>query len=131
MAQDGATEQRPVRAGRTGKDQLVSIVAPPEDELLADLTGEEQAWKAHLLANPDLFLLRYFGHRLQRLEPFHLDLVHVATSVRRGMVLYPAGHGKTTLVSELLPIWALSKDPNVRIAIIAKNDDEAKSIMRS
>lgn len=37
----------------------------------------------------------------------------------------------TTLVSTILPIWALCRDPNVRITIIAKNDIDAKAIMRA
>lgn len=49
----------------------------------------------------------------------------------RSLTLYPAGHGKTTIISTLLPIWALCKDPNQRIAIIAKNEVDAKGIMRS
>ena len=72
--------------------------------------------KQFLLDNPDAFLGRYFAHRLNhRLEPFHLDLIKTAHTERRGLVLYPAAHGKTTIVSTLLPIWAICKDPNVRI----------------
>jgi hypothetical protein len=84
-----------------------------------------------LLDNPDLFLTHYFPHRLGRLEDFHLRLIQNATQRRRGLILYPAAHGKTTLVSTLLPIWALCQDPNIRIALIAKNDIDAKGIMTS
>jgi phage terminase large subunit-like protein len=88
--------------------------------------------KQFLLDNPDLFLSHYFPHRLNhRLEPFHLRLIETATSERRGLVLYPAAHGKTTIVSTLLPIHALCKDSNVRIAIITKNDQDAKGIMQA
>ena len=83
-----------------------------------------------LLDNPDLFLSTYFPHRLNhKLESFHLQLIHTATTERRGLVLYPAAHGKTTIVSTLLPIWALCADPNIRISIITKNDKDAKGIM--
>lgn len=84
-----------------------------------------------LARNPDLFLTEYFSHRINKLEPFHLDLIRAATTEIRGLILFPAGHGKTTIVSELLPIWAFSKDPNIRIADIAKNDIDAKAITRS
>jgi phage terminase large subunit-like protein len=85
-----------------------------------------------LVQNPDVFLSHYFPHRLNhRLEPFHLRLIQTATSERRGLVLYPAAHGKTTIVSTLLPIWALCEDPNIRIAIITKNDQDAKGIMQA
>ena len=49
----------------------------------------------------------------------------------RSLILYPAGHGKTTLVSTILPIYALCKDPTQRIAVIAKNEVDAKGIMRA
>lgn len=49
----------------------------------------------------------------------------------RGLILYPAGHGKTTLVSTLLTIFWICQDPNVRVAIIAKNEVDAKGIMRA
>ena len=45
--------------------------------------------------------------------------------------LYSAGHGETTLISTLLSIWALCDDPNIRIAIIAKNEQDARGIMRA
>lgn len=84
-----------------------------------------------LVDQPDLFLAHYFPHRLQHLEPFHLRLIQTATTERRGLVLYPAAHGKTTLVSTLLPIWAFCRDPDIRIGLIAKNDIDAKQIMTS
>jgi predicted phage terminase large subunit-like protein len=37
----------------------------------------------------------------------------------------------TTLVSTLLPIWAICRDPNTRVAIIAKNTNEGEGIVRS
>lgn len=88
-------------------------------------------WKQVLLENPDAFILRYFGHRIQKLEDFHLRLIDSALSRVRALILYPAGHGKTTLTSTLLPILEICRDPNVRIAIIGKNDTEAEGIMRA
>lgn len=87
--------------------------------------------RGFLLDNPDAFILYYFGHRIEELEQFHLRLIHNATQRPRGLILYPAAHGKTTLVSELLPIWAICRNPNVRVVDIAKNDIDAKSITRS
>lgn len=88
--------------------------------------------RAFLLEHPDVFLTRYFPHVLGHpLEKFHLDLITLATTKRRGLELFPAAHGKTTIVSTLLPIWALCKDPNVRMCIITKNDDDAKNIMNA
>lgn len=87
--------------------------------------------KGFLLQNPDLFIEHYFGHKIQRLEDFHRRLITTATVEILGLVLYPATHGKTTLVSTLLPIWAQAKDPNIRMALIAKNDQDAKKIMQA
>jgi hypothetical protein len=78
-----------------------------------------------------VFILHYFSHRIKELKEFHLELIDVATTAKRGLILYPAAHGKTTIVSELLPIYEICKDPNVRIAIIAKNETDAEGIMRS
>jgi phage terminase large subunit-like protein len=86
-------------------------------------------WKQVLLENPDLFILRYFPHRIEKLEDFHLRLIHTCMNVVRGLIEYPAGHGKTTLASTLLPIVDICRDPNIRIAIIGKNDSEAEAIM--
>lgn len=99
-------------------------------EILAQLTGENDDHRPFLLANPDLFLLHYFPDRVKRLEDFHLRLIDTACNQVRGLVLYPAGHGKTTLVSTLLPIYWMCQNPNIRIAIIAKNEAEAGGIMR-
>lgn len=94
-----------------------------------------QRERALLLANPDLFCLTYFPHKFRphpdthaRLEDFHLRLIKTATTQPRSLILYPAGHGKTTLVSTALPIWAACADPNVRVAIIAKNDQDGVGI---
>jgi phage terminase large subunit-like protein len=86
-------------------------------------------WKQVVLCNADLFILRYFPHRIDGLEDFHYDLIRTAINEVRGLTLYPAGHGKTTLVSTILPILRLCRDPNHREAIIAKNDPEAEGIM--
>lgn len=88
-------------------------------------------WKAIVLANPELFLLRYFSHRLEGLKDFHLRLIKAALNEPRSLILYPAGHGKTTLVSTVLPVLEICRNPMIRIAIIAKNEVDGKGIMRS
>lgn len=84
-----------------------------------------------LLDDPALFILHYWSDEIEKLEDFHLRLIQTATQQEKGLVLYPAGHGKTTLVSTILPIWALCRDPNIRIGIVAKNDKEAENIARA
>ena len=88
-----------------------------------------QEAKGLLLSDPALFISHYFPHRLQTLKDFHLRLLHNATAKPRGLILYPAQHGKTTLVSTLLPIYEACKDPNIQIGLIAKNQAEATSIV--
>lgn len=94
--------------------------------------------KQFLLRHPALFLLYYFPHALApepgapaKLEAFHLRLIDTIVSKVRALILYPAGHGKTTIASTLMPIYFLCKNPDLRIAIIAKNEQDAKGIMRS
>jgi hypothetical protein len=87
-----------------------------------------QEAKGLLLEHPDLFVSHYFKHRIQKLEAFHLRLINSATSESRALILYPAAHGKTTLVSTLLPIWAICQNPDMRLGIIGKNDAEANNI---
>lgn len=87
--------------------------------------------KGTLLAHPELFILNYFGDRIKVLKDFHLELINLATHERRGLELYPATHGKTTIISEMLPIWAICKDPNIRIGCLFKNDQDARAIVRS
>lgn len=89
----------------------------------------DEKQRALLLDNPALFIVKYFPHRIGRLEDFHMRLIDTATQETRALILYPATHGKTTIVSTLLPIWRLCKDPNVRIVIIGKNDTETEGIM--
>jgi hypothetical protein len=97
----------------------------------ASVAAESQEARGFLLENPDAFLLYYFPDRIRTLKDFHLRLLHTATRESRGLILYPAAHGKTTLVSERLPIWAICRDPNIRMAVIAKNGPDATAITRS
>lgn len=99
-----------------------SITAPRLKE-----STESFDLKQVLLQDPAAFILHYFPHRIAEFKDFHFRLVKTATSYEFSLILYPATHGKTTLVSTLLPIWELCRNPNVRVAIIGKNEDEAKN----
>jgi phage terminase large subunit-like protein len=87
--------------------------------------------KVMLLEHPDLFISHYFRHRLSDLKDFHLRLIEAGTRHRRSVVLFPAAHGKTTIISGCLPIYDLCRNPDVREALIAKNERDAQSIMRA
>ncbi len=105
------------------------------DRLMEGAPALERLAMLQLLLEPgfeEAFLVRYFGHRLDAsLEDFHMRLVHTALYEPRGLVLFPAAHGKTSLISILLPIREVIRNPDIRIALIAKNDDEAAAIMSS
>jgi hypothetical protein len=88
-------------------------------------------WKQVILENPDLFILRYFADRISKLEDFHLRLIDNALNQLRGLTLYPAGHGKTTLTSTIGPVLEACRNPNTRVAIVAKNTAEGEDIMRA
>jgi hypothetical protein len=87
--------------------------------------------KSFLLANPFLFILHYFDDIVPELKDFHVEVINVAATKHRGLILIPAAHGKSTLISTLIPIWEVCCNPNVRVVVIAKNDQEAKNIMRA
>jgi len=94
--------------------------------------------KTYLLQHPELFLLYYFPHAFEpnpgqgaKLEEFHLELIHTVNRETRCLILYPAGHGKTTIACTLMPIYWLCVNPDERIALIAKNEVDAKGVMRA
>lgn len=87
--------------------------------------------KQQLIAEPALFILHFFPHRIQVLKEFHIELINLALDERRGLELYPATHGKTSLISEIIPIYEICKDPDIRIGGLFKNQQEARAITRS
>lgn len=113
----------------------------PEQQVLLDRLWDEHGSEferialLQVLLDPgfeEAFLVRYFGDSFSApLEDFHMRLINTALYQARGLVLFPAGHGKTTLISTKLPILAAIRNPNIRISIIGKNDDEASAIMSS
>lgn len=117
-------------------DALTSEQRALVDTLSNQHASDLERWALlQLLLQPGMeeaFLARYFSERLEaKLEDFHMRLINTALNEPRGLVLFPAQHGKTTLISGLLPILEMIRNPNTRIAIIAKNDDEATAIMSS
>jgi hypothetical protein len=89
-------------------------------------------WKQTLLevGNEDCFIYRYFPERIRKLKGFHRQLIDSSSNRRRALILYPAGHGKTTLTSTILPILWICRWPDIRILIVAKNDLEGEGISR-
>lgn len=83
------------------------------------------------LQSPAAFFARY--HKDERGEPvllkdFHVELMNTVAdeSIKRALILLPAGHGKTTIVSRGMPIYMMCKDPNIRIMHIMNNSTDAE-----
>lgn len=112
----------------------IDLRLPLSDEEIARLIQagvDLDDGKVALLENPDLFIAHYFRHRLERLQDFHLRLIASATRHARGLVLYPAAHGKTTSVSTCIPVYDVCRNPDIREALILKNEADATSVMRA
>lgn len=104
---------------------MSTLLLPPRAETYGD-------HRDFLLDHPEAFLAHYFPHRLgDGLQPPHLRLIENALGHYKSLTLFPATFGKSTIGAELLPLWGLCRDPNIRIAVIAKNDDEVAGIARS
>jgi len=119
--------------------ETISVQLGPEDSTAKFPSGLHESTRGEstekrrraLLADPEKFILHYFSHKIAKLEDFHKDLIHTALNHSRSLILYPAAHGKTTLISTILPIYALCCDPNIRIIIIARNYKDASAIMNA
>lgn len=70
------------------------------------------------LRRPGLFGAHYLNLEMQS---FHVDMATKMRdkSIKRGLVLAPADHGKSTICSNLVPIMEIAEDRNIRIAIIS------------
>jgi hypothetical protein len=58
------------------------------------------------------------------LEWFQVEFILAAERHHRLMGLWPAGHGKSTNMSYVYPIWKLCQNPNLRIIQIGKTTEE-------
>ena len=78
-----------------------------------------------------LFMSRYFkGSKGEdiRLKEFHLEWVDAVLdpSIDRLLILAPATHGKSTLLSRFITTYLMAKDPNIRIMHIMQNATDAE-----
>jgi len=121
---------------------VYAALSPQERDLIDKLYEDhaeeiERAALLGLLLEPGYekaFLFRYFGPtgsgRLSNeLEEFHIRLIRTALYEPRGLVLYPAAHGKTTLIGCLLPILEMIRNPDIRIIGVFKNETEALGVI--
>jgi hypothetical protein len=92
------------------------------DQLIGSLDKEEA--KFVLTRNPALFAAYIFDYTL---EEFQVEMLTTARENQRSLLLVPTKHGKSTLMSFVFPILEMCTNPNVRIILIMKNEDEAQS----
>ena len=75
------------------------------------------------------FSIKYHGLVLQ---PHHLEWIDFLESIhRRGILLAPRGHGKTTTINLIYLSWIIVNDPTIRILLISHSKDMAESFSRS
>lgn len=70
------------------------------------------------LKHPGLFGAHYLNLEMQS---FHVDMSAKMRDkdIKRGLILAPADHGKSTICSNLVPVMEIAEDRNIRIAIIS------------
>jgi len=91
-------------------------------------TADEVAAKRFVLSHPDIFIERYSGLRL---KTFQRRILYATYLNERLVVLLPAGHGKSTLISKWYTIWRICQNPNIRIILVMKTDAEVSYYARS
>ena len=75
------------------------------------------------------FAIKY--HHLV-LQPHHLEWIDFLESIhRRGILLAPRGHGKTTTINLVYLSWLISNNPTIRVLLISHSKDMAESFSRS
>jgi len=93
---------------------------------VVEASAEELAMRRKIISDPALFIAAYSPLTL---EDFHIAFIRGLYENTRVVALMPATHGKTTILSWYL-IWRIAANPNIRIILIAKNDEEANLYSR-
>jgi hypothetical protein len=95
-------------------------------ELLNNIASEAAA-RRFLASHPDVFIEYYSGLRL---KDYHRKVIYAMQLHKRIVILLPAGHGKSTLTKWFI-IYNLAINPNVRIILVMKTDNEVSSYARA
>jgi hypothetical protein len=77
------------------------------------------------------WLVTYFPHRIATIEDWQIEPLECMVLEERTLILVPAGTMKTTIGSELEPIWRLCQSADYEIRGFFKNDDEGKKSLGS
>lgn len=66
------------------------------------------------------------------LQPHHLEWIDFLESIhRRGILLAPRGHGKTTTINLVYLSWLIANNPSLRVLLISHSKQMAESFSRS
>ena len=79
--------------------------------------------------NPEAFglwLLKFFPHKIKEIEDWQPEPLRIMVEEPRGLILVPAGTMKTTIGSELYPIWRACQNRNFERNGYFKHDHGAK-----
>jgi hypothetical protein len=98
------------------------------------VTGWRHSPKALLENIPEAFsvwLTTYFPHKIPEIEPWQDEPLTVLVEGERALLLVPAGTMKTTIGSELYPIWRLCQNRNYERLGLFKDDEHAKDSLRA
>jgi hypothetical protein len=87
---------------------------------------QKDEWQRLVLGDIGLFGVTYFGDQLLPFEDFHIEVLEFGSTVRRGLILLPANHGKSELISRILPIYEICKNPNIEIMFLAHTRPDAE-----
>jgi len=90
---------------------------------LFDEAALDAATRDILISDPALFIAHYSGLKL---KDFHIDILDFIAHNEKTVTLIPATHGKSTLISKWYVIWRICHNPNIRIILVMKNDEEAQ-----
>ena len=82
---------------------------------------DEAQFKNILTHMPEVFVA-YYGDL--EIEPYQAAIMNHARHHMRSLILLPAQHGKSTLMSKWFPIWEIAANPNIRIVLIMKTADD-------
>ena len=78
-----------------------------------------------------LFLLKFFPHKIREVEDWQVEPLRIMVEDPRGLILVPAGTMKTTIGSELYPIWRVCQCRNYERNGYFKHDHAAKESLNA
>lgn len=133
-----ATQQRRVDSQRRQKMRAVTERQLAGEKLLETVTSPAAEMNARLPIDPDEFNRTYFGHFAcpdcgdrHPSPPFHSEILGICQDehIRRGIILCPPYHAKTTVANVRDTVYDTVHDVNFRTMIISESKPFAELIV--